>query len=199
MKLPMCLLIISCVINSFACANLYAQSNVFRIPGSDQYLILSNGIPVELRGKYVLVARGDSKTYKLEDLKKPEPYCEIHSNKIVRANGKVLRVSSIARCIDKEMAGVMVRFGGKEIDTLWILRDRPPYTVLSEVEGPSLDSPRRIEGQSSYARAVRGAGSLDTNLAVMVTEHDPIPPEIEYKNFRVKLLKIAELPSPSSP
>ena len=171
MKLLMRLLIISCVINSFAGANLHAQSNVFRIPRPDQFLFRSNGIPAELRGKYVLAGRSDPKTYQFEDLKKPEPFCAIQSNQIVLASGEVLRVRCIVQCIDKEMATVTIGFEGKkETVKRWTFIEKPPYMVVWQMEEQNPDRTWRFDGQSFNA-----------------------------KNSRFKLLKVGELPPPVSP
>ena len=136
-----------------------AQSNVLRAPAPDKFLILSNGIPEELRGRYVLVARTTLNLAKSdEDIKSPEAFCEIHSNQVVLASGEVLLASHASRCVEKGMEAVAVSLTGSSGDYTWSFREKPPYIFVFQMYMRNRSSRRII---NLLPDSSRGIGNVD--------------------------------------
>jgi len=174
-----------------------AQSNVLRAPAPEKLLILSNGIPEELRGKYVLIARTTLNLAKFdEDLKTPEAFCEIQSNQVVLVSGEVLQANRITRCVEKGMEGVGVSLTGSNGDFTWGFREKPPYINVFQMSMGNRSS-RRVIDQSAvspqpFSKSVHPP-SLDANLTVMVNKSSRQEPPSENQpplGIRFKLLKV---------
>ena len=188
-----------------------AQSNVLKAPAPDKFLILSNGIPEELRGKYALVSRSILGVGKFdEDLETPEAFCEIQSNQVVLASGENLQARQASRCVEKGMEGVGVSLTGSSGDYTWSFREKPPYIIVFQMYMGNRSSRRTINLLPDSRRGIDQSAaspqlflksvhppSLDTNLTVMVEEafHQPASTNQPPVGIRFKLLKV-DSPAP---
>ena len=193
-----------------------AQSNVLRAPAPEKLLILSNGIPEELRGKYVLIARTTLNLAKFdEDLKTPEAFCETQSNQVVLASGEVLQANRITRCVEKGMEGVAVSLTGSNGDFTWSFREKPPYINVLQMDMGNHSSRRTINllpdsrrvidqsaaSQQPFSKSVHSP-SLDTNLTVIVNKsfrQEPLSENQPPLGIRFKLLKVDSPQTPLPP
>ena len=183
---------------------------MLRAPAPDKFLILSNGIPEELRGRYVLVARTTLNLAKSdEDIKSPEAFCEIHSNQVVLASGEVLLASHASRCVEKGMEAVAVSLTGSSGDYTWSFREKPPYIFVFQMYMRNRSSRRIINLLPDSSRGIDQSAaspqtfsksvhppSLDTNLTVVVEEafHQPASTNQPPVGIRFKLLKVDKQP-----